>query len=155
MPAAAIALPFTNRAYVALAIARGIAAGRGNDDVTPTHIGLGILREGENMAVATLHDGGANLRRLRHDLEEALPPHGHPRYGEVVLPATEGEQQIVELAVAEAGALDNEYVGAEHLLLGLLRDTESTAARTFARYGFTYDAARGHLDAFLRKTREG
>ena len=50
-----VTYPLTSRTYVALSIARGIAAGLGHDDLTATHIALGILREAENGAVAALH----------------------------------------------------------------------------------------------------
>ena len=149
-----LTLPFTNRTYVALAIARGIAAGRGNADVTATHIALGVLREGENIAVGMLHEGGVNLRHLRHDLESVLPPHGHPHFHAVELPTTESEQQLVDIASAEAAALDSQYVGCEHLLLALTRDSSTQAAHILARRGFTYEVAASHLLAFYEKSRE-
>lgn len=139
------AYPFTSRTYVSLSIARGIAAGSGHADLTAAHIALGILREAENPAVAALHHGGVALRKLRYDLEAGLPPLGHPRFGEVVLPATPGEQEIVQLAVAEAAALNDEYLGNEHLLLAILRDPKTPVAETFSRHGFAYEAAVTHL----------
>ena len=137
--------PFTNRTYVSLSIARGIAAGRGHDDLTAAHIALGILREAENGAVAALHHGGIALLKLRRDLEADLPPLGHPRFGEVVLPATPGEEEIVERAVAEVAALNDEFLGNEHLLLAMLRDPSTPVAQIFSRHGFTYEAALTHL----------
>lgn len=150
----ALTLPFTNRTYVALAIARGIAAGRGNADVTATHIAIGILREGENMAVGLLHEGGVNLRHLRHELESVLPPHGHPQFHAVELPTTQSEHQIVEIASAEAAALEAPYVACEHLLLAVVRDPSTQAAQILARRGFTYDAAASQLLAYYEKLRE-
>lgn len=144
-----ITYPFTNRTYVSLSIARGIAAGSGHSNLTAAHIALGILREAENPAVAALHHGGVALRKLRHELEAQLPPRGHPRLGEVLLPATPGEQEIVELAVMEAAALNDEYLGNEHLLLAVLRDPSTPVAQTFSRHGFTYEAAVTHLQ-FVR-----
>jgi ATP-dependent Clp protease ATP-binding subunit ClpA len=144
-----ITYPFTNRTYVSLSIARGIAAGSGHSDLTAAHIALGILREAENAAVAALHHGGVALRHLRHELEAELPPRGHPRFGEVLLPATPGEQGIVDLAVTEAATLNDEYLGNEHLLLAVLRDPSTPVAQTFSRQGFTYEAALTHLQ-FVR-----
>lgn len=144
-----ITLPFTNRTYVSVSIARGIAAGYGHDDLTAVHLALGILREGENAAVGAIHHGGVALRHLRHELEAALPPRGHPRFGEVLLPATPGEQAIVELAVAEASALNDEYLGNEHLLLALLRGPSNPVALILSRHGFTREAAVTHLQ-FVR-----
>ena len=145
----AITYPFTNRTYVSLSIGRGIAAGYGHDNLTAAHIALGILREAENPAVAALDHGGVALRKLRHELEAQLPPRGHPRFGEVVLPATPGEQEIVEHAVAEAAVLNDPYLGNEHLLLAMLCDSTSPVAQTFSRHSFTYEAALTHLQ-FVR-----
>ncbi len=140
-----ITYPFTNRTYVSLSIARGIAAGYGHVDLTAAHIALGIIREAENAAVAALELGGVALPKLRHELEAALPPRGHPRFAEVVLPATPGEQGIVELATAEATGLNDEFLANEHLLLALLRDTSTPIARIFSRHGFTYEGAMTQL----------
>jgi ATP-dependent Clp protease ATP-binding subunit ClpA len=99
--------------------------------------------------VAALQHGGVALRMLRHELEAELPPPGHPRFGEVLLPATRGEHEIVELAVAEVAALNDKYLGNEHLLLAILRDPVTPVAQTFSRHGFTYEAAVTHLN-FVR-----
>ena len=133
-----ISHPFTSRTYVALSIARGMAAAYGHTDVTAAHIALGILREGENAAVATLHFAGVEIRKLRHELEAELPPHGRTRFGEV---------EIVELAVAEATELKDPYLANEHLLLGMLRDPNTPVARIFSQHGFTYDVAMTRLQS--------
>jgi ATP-dependent Clp protease ATP-binding subunit ClpA len=138
-------LPFTSRTYVSLAIARGIAAGHGHDDLSAAHIALGFLREAENPAVAALQYGGVSLRKLRHDLEAELPTLGHPRFGEVVLPTTPGEEAIIALAAQESASRNDECLGNEHLLLAVLRDPSTGTARVFARHGFSYDAAVAQL----------
>ena len=71
--------PFTARVRVALSIARALAAAMGHDDVTEVHVLVGILRKGENPAVAVLLDAGVPLDALRHDLEQLLEPRGRPR----------------------------------------------------------------------------
>ena len=144
-----IARPFTSRTYLSLAIARGIAAANGHADVTGLHVALGLLREGENPAVAALHRGGVSLPRLRRDLEAALPERGRPVFGEVLLPATPGERAIVEIAAAEADSLDAEYIGNEHLLLALLRDVHGPTSDVFSRHGFVYETAVTQLRAVL------
>jgi ATP-dependent Clp protease ATP-binding subunit ClpA len=142
-----IGRPFTSRAYVALAIGRGVAAARGETDVTGCHVAIGLLREGENPAVAALELAGVPVRSLRRAFEAALPEPGRPTFAEVVLPSTSGEWAIVQAAASEADTMADPYVGAEHLLLALLQDTGSPAARVFSHYGFTYDTAVGHLSA--------
>jgi ATP-dependent Clp protease ATP-binding subunit ClpC len=142
-----LAYDFTTRTRVALAIARGIAAASGSDDVSPAHIALGLIREGENPAVAALDHAGVPLRALRKEITAELGPPGHPRRGEVALPATPGEQQVVDRAAAEARERNHEYVGTEHLLLAVLRDSSSGTAQIFARRGFGFDTAISHLQA--------
>ncbi len=146
-----ISYPFTSRTYVSLSIARGIAAGRGHIDITAAHIAVGILREGENPAVAALHRGGVSLRQLRRELEEELPPNDRPRFGELVFPETPVEKEIVNVAVSEVAALDDPYLGNEHLLLAILREPETSVARLFARHGITHDLAL----SLLRSVRSG
>jgi ATP-dependent Clp protease ATP-binding subunit ClpA len=140
-----VTYPITSRTYISLSIARGIAAGRGHANITAAHIALGILREGANMAVGALERGGVRLRHLRHELESELPPDGHPRFGEVVLPATPGEHQMVELAATEVAKLNDPYLGNEHLLLAMLHDPNASIAQIFSRHGITYETALTHL----------
>jgi catechol 2,3-dioxygenase-like lactoylglutathione lyase family enzyme len=144
-----IALPFTSRTYVAIAIARGIAAGRGNSELTGCHVVLGLLREGGTPALGALERAGISLQALRSDLETALPERGHPTFGEILLPATDGERAIVEIALSEAIARLDEYVGGEHLLLALLRDPSSTVGELLSRHGITYAFATDHLRALF------
>jgi ATP-dependent Clp protease ATP-binding subunit ClpA len=140
-----VTYPFTSRTYLALSIARGIAAAKGHANVTPAHIALGILREGENPAAAALQLAGVPLRHLRHEIESELPPDGHPHFGEVLLPTTQGEREVVELAAAEVTKLNNPYLGNEHLLLAMLYDPTSPVAQILSRHGITYETALTHL----------
>ena len=142
-----VTYPFTSRTYVSLSIARGIAAAQGHSDITAAHIALGILREGENPAVAALQLGGVPLRHLRHEIESELPPAGHPHFGEVVLPTMQGEREMLELAAEEVAKLNNPYLGNEHLLLAMLSDPAAPIAQVFSRHGITYDTALTHLRA--------
>lgn len=144
-----VARPFTSRTYVSLSIARGIAAACGHSDLTGCHVALGVLREGENPAVAALHRAGVALGALRRDLESALPELGRPTFGEVLLPATPGELALLQAADAEARSRSNEYIGSEHLLLATLRDSATPASQVFSRHGVTYDTALTHVRAVL------
>src|SRR5690606_31418695 len=128
-------LPLTSRARVSLAIARGIAAARGDEDVSPAHIALGLLREGENAAVATLHHEGADLRALRSDLESALGPERRPRPGEVSLPLTPGETLVLAQAATESQRRHEAFLGPHHLLLAMLHDADGPVARVCSRHG--------------------
>jgi ATP-dependent Clp protease ATP-binding subunit ClpC len=143
--------PYTSRMRVALSIARGLAAARGDTDVTPTHLALGLLKEGQSLAVAALLHAAVPLGAVRQELEAALgPPLGRPRPDEVAVPLTPGEQRAVEQARTESRLRGNGYVGPEHLLLAILGEPSSSAAQALARHGFSPATAREHLDAASR-----
>jgi ATP-dependent Clp protease ATP-binding subunit ClpC len=132
--------PFTSRTRVALAIARGIAAARGDRDLTPTHIMVGILREGNNPAMGALWYAGVteqDFPRLRFDFEHSLSDErGHAPPREVTIALTAGEESIINLADIEAQSFGDPYIGTEHILLALLRSDGATAAR-LAQHGIT------------------
>lgn len=136
-----LVLPLTTRTRIALAIARGIGASRGDDELTPTHIALGLLREGENPAVAALWHAGVPLPALRRELEAELGAPHRPQPHEAALPSTPGEQRLVDLASAESRLRDDKYLGTEHLLLAMLRDAGTPTAQAFARHGFEFETA--------------
>ena len=142
-----LAYDFTARTRVALAIARGLAAASGSEDLTPAHIALGLIREGENPAVGALQHAGVPLRAIRKEITDELGPRRPPRRGEVALPSTPGEEQVVDRAIAEARQRNHEYVGTEHLLLAILREADSPTAQVFTRKGFGVDTAISHLQA--------
>lgn len=137
--------PFTTRVRVALSIARALAAGMGHDEVTDAHVVLGIVREGENPAIAVLQHAGIALDVLRHDLEQALEPRGRARPREVARPLTEGERLLVERADVERRQLHHQHLGTEHLLLAVLHEAASPVAQLLARYNLRYDALPAHM----------
>lgn len=145
-------LPYTTRTRVSLAIARSVAAGRGDRDVTPLHVALGLLREGENPAVSALMHADVDVRALRADIERAL---GHPpgaiQPDAVAVDLTEGEKQIVEMARSISRTLGDEYLGPAHLLLAVLSDENGQATTLFAQRGITASTAREHLDAVMMR----
>jgi ATP-dependent Clp protease ATP-binding subunit ClpA len=136
-------LPFTSRTRVAVAIARAIAAARGDRDLTPTHIAVGILREGANAAIAALWYAGLSertIRALHLDLEHSLSePPGRIPPRQVTVDATPGEDAVARLGEAEADRFGDSFVGVEHLLLAILRSNGSVAQR-FAERGVSAEA---------------
>lgn len=142
--------PLTSRARIALAIARGIAASRGDDDVTPVHAALGILREGKNPAVGALLLAGLELGALREDLKVELGRLGHPRPRKTALPTTPGEDDLLSRAQSESRLRNDGYVGTEHILLAILRDRDAAAAQVLARRGLAFDTAATNLERVLQ-----
>ena len=134
--------PLASRTRVALAIARGIAAARGDRDLTPKHVAVGILREGSNPALAALWYAGMSeneMRRLHVVLENSLgeePGHIPPR--QVTIDFSPGEQEILRLSDLEANHFEDPFLGTEHILLAVLRSDELVAHR-FAERGISIE----------------
>src|SRR5688500_7333888 len=98
--------PLTSRTRVALAIARGIAAARADRDLTPTHIAIGIIREGSNPVLAALWYAGMTEKEIRHfafELEFSLgEPPGHIPPRLVAIELSAGEEEVLRLSDVEA-----------------------------------------------------
>ncbi len=90
---AAPPLPCSTRLREVLALARGIAAARGDANRTPVHVTLALLRERQNVAVDMLTVAGVPLSKLRSDLELTLGEPTKPQ-PDVVLPLTDGERAL-------------------------------------------------------------
>ena len=125
--------PLTSRTRVALAIARGIAAARGDRDLTETHIVVGILREGNNPALSALWYAGMSeneMRRLSSHLEHSLgEPPGYIAPRQVTIELTAGEQELLRLSEIEADQLNDPFLGTQHILLAILRLNDRVAKR--------------------------
>jgi len=106
------------------------------------HILLGLVREGEGVAATVLQNLGVELGDIQHKIEETVKK---AKAGQTVgpdLPYTSPAKKVLELAMAEARYLNHQYVGTEHLLLGLIREEHGAAAQVITSFGITIDAAR-------------
>ena len=133
---------FTNRVRSALALAREEAARLRHEYVGTEHILLGLIREGEGVAMTVLGHFGVGLDDIRQNIEEQTKPGNTKHRGGPDLPYTSRAKKSLELAMAEARALDHSYVGTEHMLLGLLHDEKGLAGQVLIRVGVTLELAR-------------
>ena len=118
---------FTERARRVIILAREEAGRFRHDFVGTEHILLGLIRDGEGIATAVLQRLGLRLETVKAEVERALA--GFPKtltFGEV--PFTPQAKRVLELSIEEARQLGHNYIGTEHILLGLIR-TETTDAR--------------------------
>lgn len=134
------ARPLTSRTRVSLAIARGLAAARGDRDLTETHVASGIFREGKSMAIAAMWYAGMSesvIRGLPAQLEHSLgkPPGGMPPRL-VAIDSSPGEEAILKLGDVEAAAFGDSHLGDEHILLAILR-ANGPVAQQIAQHGVT------------------
>jgi len=132
---------FTERARKILALAQDEAKRLNHDYLGPEHILLGLIREGEGVAVEVLRNFDIDLESLKLDIEKEIPPGGNLAIlGNV--PFTPHSKKVLELAVEEARNMGHNYIGTEHLLFGLIREEESIASRILAKLGVTLERAK-------------
>ncbi|KLU67274.1 negative regulator of genetic competence ClpC/MecB [Desulfosporosinus acididurans] len=120
---------YTERAEKVLMIAQSEAKRMGHKVVGTEHILLGLIQEGEGIAAQALKNLGLDLEKIRKMVEEVTGI-GQPNMGAVEL--TPRVKKVLELANEEAHRQDVNYIGTEHLLLGLIMEGEGIAARILA-----------------------
>ncbi|HVP40119.1 MAG TPA: ATP-dependent Clp protease ATP-binding subunit [Candidatus Saccharimonadales bacterium] len=125
---------FTERVRKVMYLAREEAARLQHDYIGTEHLLLGVVREGEGIAATVLNNLGLDLDQIRQAVENMVSSSGGTlTIGEI--PFTPRAKRVLELAVDEARQLGHNYVGTEHLLLGLIREGEGVAARVLMELG--------------------
>src|SRR5262245_51504891 len=134
---------FTDRARKVMQLA-GHEAQRFNHEYIGTeHIPLGLIKEGSGVGANVLNNLDVDLRKVRLEVENIVQT--GPRGDQVVLgklPHTPRAKKVIEYSVDEARSLNHNYVGTEHLLLGLLREEEGLAAQVLLNLGLKLDDVR-------------
>ncbi len=111
------------------------------------HILLGLIREGEGVAAKALESLGISLEAVRQQVEEIIgqgqqAPSGH-------IPFTPRANKVLELASREALQLGHNYIGTEHILLGLIREGEGVAAQVLVKLGADLNRVRQQVIQLL------
>ena len=138
---------FTERARKVLALAQEEAQRFNHNYVSTEHILLGIVNEGSGVATKVLANLGVELPKVRTAVEFIIGRGESRSQGEVGL--TPRAKKVIELAVDEARHLNHNYIGTEHLLLGLLREGEGVAAGVLESLGISLEKARSEVTRFL------
>src|ERR1700694_122007 len=125
--------PFTERARRSIVLAQEEAQRLGNNYIGTEHVLLGIISEGERLAAKVLETLGVNLAKVRAEVEAIVGRGGQTVQQEMVF--TPRAKRVIELAFEEARQLNHNYIGTEHLLLGLIREGEGVAARVLTNLG--------------------
>lgn len=142
---------FTDRVRKVLQMAREAAARLHHEYVGTEHLLLGIVREGEGVAAAVLTNLSVDFEQIEQRVEATVKPGkaGGRNLTSPDLPYTSRAKKILEFAMSEARELDHDYVGTEHLLLGVLREEKGIGAQVLMDAGITLDVARGETRRLL------
>jgi hypothetical protein len=131
---------FTDRARKVLTLAQDEAQRFNHNYIGTEHLLLGLVREGEGVAARVLENMNVELDRVRSATEFIIGRGDSPVVGEVGL--TPRAKRVIELAIDEARRLGHNYIGTEHLLLGLVREGEGIAAGVLESLGVNLDKVR-------------
>src|SRR2546427_53102 len=132
---------FTDRARKVMQLANQEAQRLNHEYIGTEHILLGLVKEGSGVAANVLKNLDVDLRKIRLEVEKLVqssPEVGTPGK----LPQTPRAKKVIEYSIEEARNLNHNYVGTEHLLLGLLREQEGVAAQVLMNLGLRLEDVR-------------
>jgi ATP-dependent Clp protease ATP-binding subunit ClpC len=139
---------FSNRVQDVIRYSREEALRLGHDYIGTEHLLLGIIREGEGIAVRILKNLGCDLYKLKRAIEETVRSTG----GTLTLgnvPLTKQAEKVLKITYLEAKICKSDIIGTEHLLLSLLKDEENLAAQILSQFGVSYTTVREELENIM------
>ena len=142
---------FTDRARRVVVLAQEEARMLNHDYIGTEHVLLGLIHEGEGVAANALESLGISLEAVRQQVEEIIgqgqqAPSGH-------IPFTPRAKKVFELSLREALQLGHNYIGTEHILLGLIREGEGVAAQVLVKLGADLNRVRQQVIQLLHGRR--
>src|SRR5256714_651377 len=138
---------FTDRARRVLVLAQEEARLLNHNFIGTEHILLGLIHEGEGVAAKALESLGVSLEAVREKAEETIGPPGSSTTGSP--PFTPRAKKVLELSLREALQLGHNYIGTEHMLLGLVREGEGVAAQVLVSLGADLSRVRQQVIQLL------
>ena len=138
---------FTDRARRVVVLAQEEARTLNHNYIGTEHVLLGLIHEGEGVAAKALESLGISLEAVRQQVEEIIgqgqqAPSGH-------IPFTPRAKKVLELSLREALQLGHNYIGTEHILLGLIREGEGVAAQVLVKLGADLSRVRQQVIQLL------
>ena len=139
---------YSDRARRVIVLAQEEARMLNHNYIGTEHILLGLIHEGEGVAAKALESLGISLDAVRQQVEEIIgqgqqAPSGH-------IPFTPRAKKVLELSLREAQQLGHNYIGTEHILLGLIREGSGVAAQVLVKLGADLDRTRQQVVQLLR-----
>ncbi|PTL35986.1 ATP-dependent Clp protease ATP-binding subunit ClpC [Candidatus Methylomirabilis limnetica] len=139
---------FTERARKVIILAREEAIRLGHNFVGTEHLLLGLIREGDGLAVAILKKLNVNISAVKGEIEKIVSAGSEfSPAGEI--PFTPQAKKVLEYAISEARSLGHNYIGTEHLLLGLIREGEGIASLVLRDFGVSVASAKAQAQELL------
>ncbi len=139
---------FTDRAKKVMNLARQEAQRFNHEYLGTEHVLLGLVQEGSGVAANVLRNMNIDLAKIRTEVEKLVKT-GPSMVTMGQLPFTPRAKKVLELSMEEAGNLGHNYIGTEHLLLGLIKENEGIAAKVLTNLGVKLEDVREEVLEFL------
>ena len=144
---------FTDTAIKVIRLAQEEARRLGHNFVGTEQILLGLIGEGDGIAATVLQSLGVTLQQVREEIEKIIGRGSG--FVAVEIPFTPRSKRVLELSLEESRSFGQDYVGTEHLLLGLIRDGEGVAARVLLNLGVDSKEVRAKVIEMLSEAKPG
>ncbi|MDH5509689.1 MAG: ATP-dependent Clp protease ATP-binding subunit [Nitrospinota bacterium] len=141
---------FTERARRVIILARDEAEKNQHEYLGTEHLLLGVLKDSGGLAIAVLQRLGVDMKQIRMEVERNMPHSSNTLIiGEI--PFTKHAKKVLEYAVEEARSMGHNYIGPEHLLLGLVREKDGVGAKVLNGLGITYSDVREQTSNLIKE----
>ena len=144
---------FTDRARRVVVLAQEEARLLDHNYIGTEHLLLGLIHEGEGVAAKALESLGISLEAVRNQVEEIIGQGGSAPSGHI--PFTARAKKVLELSLREAIEIGHNYIGTEHILLGLIREGDGVAAQVLVKLGADFGRVRQQVIQLLSGYRRG
>jgi ATP-dependent Clp protease ATP-binding subunit ClpC len=138
---------FSNRVKEVISLSREEALRLGHDYIGTEHLLLGMIREGEGVAIEILKKLGLSLEELRDSIEEATRSTSSEKVKKLTnIPLTRQSEKVLKITYLEAKIFKSQLIGTEHLLLSILRDENNLGSKILGKLDVSYDVVKEMLE---------
>jgi len=137
---------FSPRVKDVISYSREEALRLGHDYIGTEHLLLGLIREGDGMAIKVLKALGVDTVRLRRSIEDAVKGTSGTTVNLGNIPLTKQAEKVLKITYLEAKIFKSDVIGTEHLLLSILRDDDNIASQILLQYNVNYDVFKAEVE---------
>ncbi len=145
---------FSQRVKDVLSYSREEAMRLGNDTVGVEHLLLGIIREGNGLAIQVIKEMSFDLDSLKIEIENSISVSGRKVRSHDNLPLSKQAERALKLTYLESKLLNSELIGTEHLLLAILKDEDNIVSQIFLRSNYEYTDFKSKLERIVKRRKK-
>ncbi len=140
---------FTDRVKKVMQLAREESVRLGSDYVGTEHLLLGLIREGDGVAINVIKNLNVDLDDLAKEIERSVTTAGGMMTIGQMIPFTPRAKKVLEVAAQEARSMGHRYIGTEHLLMALVKDDDSVASNVLTNLSIDYERVKEEVERIL------